>query len=57
MQITITLSDKEVQFLQRMIDEDKQLENRTTTFDEVIHECITMATFDEGETTAQEEGM
>ncbi len=57
MQLTITLSDKEMQFLQRMIEEDRVIENKTTTLEDVVHECIRRAMYDESEQSAQEGGM
>lgn len=56
MQVTITLTDKELKFLQRMINNEKRFEN-INTMEEAIHECIETAIFDEGEHFAKEEGM
>jgi len=49
MEVTITLTEKELKFLQDMIDEDKILEGKVKSIEDVIHECIEMAMFDEGE--------
>jgi transcriptional regulator CtsR len=49
MEITVTLTDKEVKFLQHMIEDFKQIENKTSTFEDLIHECIEMAMFEESE--------
>ena len=49
MEVTITLTDKEHKFLQDMIEEDKRLEGEEKSLEDVIHECIGMAMFDEGE--------
>lgn len=52
MELKITLTDKEVKFLQHMLEDFKLIENRTSTFEDLIHECIEMAMFEEGEETA-----
>lgn len=57
MQITLTLSEKEIKFLRRMIEEDTRIGNGTKTIDDVVHECIARAMYDESEVSAQEEGM
>ena len=49
MDITIKLTDKEVKFLQHMIEDFKQIENKISTFEDLIHECIEMAMFEESE--------
>ena len=49
MDITIKLTDKEVKFLQNMVEDFKQIENKISTFEDLIHECIEMAMFEESE--------
>jgi len=49
MEIIITLTDKEVKFLQHMIEDFKLIENKTSTLEDLIHECIEMAMFEESE--------
>ena len=49
MEVTITLTEKELKFLQVMIDEDKILQGKVKSLEDVIHESIEMAMFDEGE--------
>jgi|MudIll2142460700_1097286.scaffolds.fasta_scaffold11013_2 hypothetical protein len=49
MEVTITLTERELKFLQDMIDEDKILEGKVKSLEDVIHESIEMAMFDEGE--------
>jgi len=49
MEVTITLTGKELRFLEDMIDEDKILEGKVKSLEDVIHESIEMAMFDEGE--------
>ena len=49
MEVIITLTDKELKFLQGMIEEDRMLEDRGKSLEDVVHECIEMAMFDEGE--------
>ena len=49
MEVTITLTEKELKFLQDMIEEDKLLEGKGKSLEDIIHECIEMAMFDEGE--------
>lgn len=55
MQITIDLSDRQVIFLQKIVGM-KKYEN-INTIEEAVKECINMAMFEEGETTALQEGM
>lgn len=55
MDLTVHLSDKEVRFLQRMIDQEKQLSHREYSFEDAVHECIRDSMFDEGEVSAEEE--
>lgn len=49
MQVTITLTDKETQFLQRMIMELNNLEKKQTTLEDAVHQCLRMAMFEEAE--------
>ena len=49
MEVTITLTEKELKFLQEMIEEDKLLEGKGESLEDIVHECIEMAMFDEGE--------
>lgn len=57
MQMTITLTDSEIAFLEEMIATDKQFEQNINTIEDAIHECLKMAMFDENERKAAEEGM
>jgi hypothetical protein len=57
MQVTITLTDREIAFLEEMIAVDKQFEQNINTIEDAIHECIEMSMFDENERKAAEEGM
>ena len=54
MQVTITLSDKEIAFLEEMITKDRQFEQNINSAEDAIHECIAMAMFDESEPKAGE---
>lgn len=56
MQMTIDLSDKEVAFLQWMVEHEKKFE-KISTMEQAIRECINMAMFEETETSAMQEGM
>ena len=56
MQVTITLTDKELNFLQGMVNHKNRFEN-IKTIEEAVHECIETAIFDQGEQFAKEEGM
>jgi hypothetical protein len=56
MEITITLTDKEQQFLLRMIKNEIKYE-AITTIEQAIHECIVISIFDEGEHFALEESI
>ncbi len=49
MQLTITLSDKEQMFLQRMMSELTIYKEKQTSIEDAIHECIRMATYEESE--------
>jgi hypothetical protein len=57
MQLTITLTDKEVEALQKMISGHRFFETKECTLEDAIHECILTALFDESEASAQQEGM
>jgi hypothetical protein len=52
MEVAITLTDKELKFLQDMIEEGKLLDGRGKSLEEMVHECREMALFDEGEHSA-----
>lgn len=56
MQITVDLSDRQINFLEWMIISGKKYEN-INTLEEAVKECINIAIFDEGETFAMQEGM
>ena len=56
MQVTVVLSERQVKFLQWMINDMKKIEN-INTLEQAVNECINMAMFDEGETSAVQEGM
>jgi hypothetical protein len=49
MEVTITLADKEIIFLQRMIKELSDYENKQISVEDAIHECIRMASYEESE--------
>lgn len=49
MEVTITLADKEITFLQRMIKELSDYENKQISVEDAIHECIRMASYEESE--------
>ncbi len=49
MQVTITLTDKEVAFLKRIAGELGGFERKETSLEDAIHECIKMAIYDESE--------
>jgi hypothetical protein len=55
MDITVHLSEKEVSFLQRLIDEQKHMFKKVFSIEDAIHECIRDSMFDEGEVSAEEE--
>jgi len=55
MTITMELSDKEVQFLNKMVSSMESYEKIRST-EEAIRECIRMAMFEESETMAADEG-
>ena len=56
MQVSCDLTDKQVAFLQKIVKSENQFEN-IKTIEEAVRECINMAMFEAGETTAEQEGM
>lgn len=57
MQITVTITEKEAKFLKHMIEQERSIENKVLTHEDVIHECINITMFDAHEAYAQEEGV
>ena len=57
MHITVTITEKEANFLKHMIEQERSIWNKVLTHEDVIHECIRIAMFDENEAYAQEEGV
>lgn len=56
MDLTIHLSESEVNFLREVINEHRLISPRKEfTIEDAIHECIRDAMFDEGEKSAKEE--
>jgi hypothetical protein len=49
MEITITLTDKEITFIQRMIEELNTYQQKQISIEDAIHECIRMANYEESE--------
>jgi len=49
MQISITLTNKEIIFLERMINEMNSYKQEQLSIEDAIHECIKMATYEESE--------
>jgi hypothetical protein len=49
MEVTITLTDQEITFLQRMITELSSYQKMQISIEDAIHECIRMATHEESE--------
>ena len=49
MEITITLTDKEVMFLQKMIAELNSYQKKQNSIEDAVHECIRMAAYEESE--------
>ncbi len=49
MQVTVTLTNSELEFLQAMIAEQKNLTGKDWSPEDAIHECIRMATYEESE--------
>jgi hypothetical protein len=56
MTITIELTDREVQFLNKMVS-DMASYKKISSLEEAIRECIRMAMFDESEPMAADEGV
>ena len=57
MQITITVTGEEADFLERMIAQDRRMAAKVSTYEDAVNECIRIAMYDEGEAYAQEEGV
>lgn len=55
MDITIRLSDREVKFLQKMINKQKSISREEYSMEDAVHECIRDSMFDVGEESAEEE--
>jgi hypothetical protein len=49
LQVTITLSENELRFLQELIRHHRKIETKECTVEDAVHECIRTAMFDEGE--------
>lgn len=49
MEITVTLTDKEMHFLTRIASELSALQKKENTLQDALHECIRMALYDESE--------
>ncbi len=49
MQITVTLTNAEIQFLKAMVAEQRNLTGREWSTEDAIHECIRMAMYEESE--------
>jgi Arc/MetJ-type ribon-helix-helix transcriptional regulator len=56
MTITMELSDKEVQFLNKMISDMGSYE-KISSVEEAVRECIRMAMYEESEHEAADEGV
>ncbi|MBF0558877.1 MAG: hypothetical protein HQL08_08865 [Nitrospirae bacterium] len=56
MQITVDLSDRQINFLKWMVSSENKYE-RIDTLEDAVKECVNIAIFDEGETFAMQEGM
>jgi hypothetical protein len=56
MTITMELSDREVQFLHKMVSDMVSYE-KISSIEEAVRECIRMAMFDENERMAADEGV
>ena len=56
MTITMELSDREVQFLNKMI-RDMGSYKQISSIEEAVRECIQMAKYDESEPMADDEGV
>ena len=55
MKITLTLTEKEKTFLEKLMNEYRKPYNRGFTLEDAVHECIRDSMFDEGEESAPEE--
>jgi len=55
MTITMELSDREVQFLNKMVSDMESFE-KISSLEEAVRECIHMAMFDESQPVAADEG-
>jgi hypothetical protein len=55
--LTITLTDEEVQSLNELIASHSAFESKQCTMEDAIHECIRTALYQEGEPSAEQEGM
>lgn len=49
MEVKITLTDKEITFLQRLIPELNSYKKKQISIEDAIHDCIRMATYEESE--------
>jgi len=49
MEVTLILTDREITFLQKMIEELIIYQRRQISIEDAIHECIRMATYEESE--------
>ncbi len=49
MQLTITLTDKEVRQLEQMIQRHRVFETRQFSIEDAVHECIGMVMYEESE--------
>ncbi|MEJ2323816.1 MAG: hypothetical protein P8Y77_03315 [Nitrospirota bacterium] len=55
MDITVHLSEREFNFLQKLMTQEKRISQEEYTLEDAIHECIRDSMFDEGEESAVEE--
>lgn len=55
MTVTLELSDREVQFLNKMVTDMGSYE-KISSLEEAVRECIRMAMFDESQPLAADEG-
>ncbi len=55
MQITITLTDPELKFLQAIIAEQENIAGRQWSLEDSVHECMRMAMYDESEESPGQE--
>lgn len=49
MEVTITLTGKEIKFLQRIVTELNNYQKKQVSLEDAIHECIRMAAYEEAE--------